>query len=367
MIFVNPQTPINKNIPNIGLAYAATYFNVKVIDQNTMPYPKDRFLKYKTDVLGISVKSLNYSESLRIARLYKSKYKDANVKSISGFLDIQCCYPYLDFEDKITYDEPFSDAYPFPDYELFDSFKLFKNNWQKCKWNYTIMTSLGCPFQCIFCMSHNRKWRARSAENCYKEIKFAQKKWNIKSFEINDDCFNVDIDRVIKFCELVKPLNLSWICSNGLRADRFNEDMARAMSEAGCQFISFGVESADPEVLHTIKKGETIQQIEKAIDIAKKYFKGINGFFIIGLPNSSYEKDLYTLQWAKNKGINAHFSYYVPFDKTTQYDSIFYGKGSHPMSDVYPERLQKKIYKMTSAMRPLESKIDIIKRLFLKR
>lgn len=353
MIFVNPNSKINRNIPNVGLMYVATYYGAKVIDQNTMPYPKDRFLKHETDVLGISVRSLNYNESIRIAELYRSKHSAAKIKSVSGFLKVLCSYPYLEFDDKIVHNEPFSDSIPFPAYDLLDSFSLFRENWQTGKWRYAIVTSRGCPYQCIYCVSRNTKWEARSAENCYEELKLAKKKWGIKSFEILDECFNFNKDRVIEFCELIEPLKLNWFCTNAIRADRFDEDMAKAMAESSCKLIGFGVESAVPDVLRAIRKGETIEQIEQAIDIAKKYFANVNGFFIIGLPKSSYEKDLYSLAWAMKKGINAHFSYYVPFDCGVQFNNLFYGgEGAHPLSDNYPKELQRRIYELTECMRP---------------
>lgn len=361
ILFVNPEARVNRDTPNIALAYAATHFNVRVIDQNTLASPKDRFLKYEADLLGVSVQSRTYSEAKRIAKVYKAQYPKVKVKSISGFLDVQCCYPYLDLEERISYDKPFSDNYPFPNYELFDSCELFKKNWQKGNWPYAIMTSQGCPYQCIYCVSRDRKWRARSPQNCYQELKQAKEKWGIKSFQILDDCFNIDKKRVIEFSRLVKPLGLTWSCANGLRADRFDEDMAKAISESGCQHISFGIESTDPEVLKTIKKGETIEQIEKAIDIAKRYFKGIAGFFIIGLPQSSYKKDLASLKWAIRRGIDAHFSYYLPFDRGMQYDGLFYGEETHPVSDEYPGELQRKIYLLTGYMRPTVGKRDNIR------
>lgn len=352
MLFINPNAKVNRDIPNIGLAYAATHYNVRVIDLNTMSSPRDRFLRHRTDILGISVQSRTMNESIRIAEMYKAKYPEAKVKSVSGFLDVQCCYPYLDFEDKILYEEPFSDDYPFPDFELFDSFHLFRENWNSGTWSYAIMTSQGCPYHCIYCASRNRKWRPRSAENCFEEIKWAKEKWGIKSFQILDDCFNVDKVRVTKFCELIKSLRLNWFCTNGVRADRFNENIAKAMSDSGCKHVSLGIESVSPDVLQAVRKGETIEQIERAIDVARKYFISINGFFVIGLPKSTYEKDLHSLKWAVRKGINAHFSYYIPHDKLIQGNSLFYGEGASPVSDEYPKEMQKKIYDMTEYMRP---------------
>lgn len=348
MIFVNPSAKANENIPNVGLAYAATHFNVKVIDLNTMPDPPDRLLKSETDILGISVQSRTFSEAKKITKLYKEKYPDSEIKSVSGFLDVQCCYPYLDFEEKIEYTEPFSDNYPFPNYELFDSFPIFGKNWRKGNWAYAIMTSQGCPYQCVYCASRNRKWLARSPKNCFEELKQAKEKWGIEYFVTLDDCFNVDKERVTEFCKLIKSLNLKWSCANGLRADRFDEETARIMKDSGCWQISFGIESTASAVLQKIKKGETFEQIEQAIDIAKKYYSGenINGFFIVGLPNSSYEKDLTSLKWAKEKGIHAHFSFYIPFDKQMQYDSLFYGENAKPLSNEYPKELQMKVYEL---------------------
>ena len=132
----------------------------------------------------------------------------------------------------------------------------------------------------------------------------------------------------------------------------FDEDIAKAMAESGCWNVGFGVESFDDDVLMKVKKGETTAQIERAINIARKYFRIINGFLIIGLPGSTYQKDLKGFEWARKKRINAHFSYYVPFDKQVQKDKIFYGDAAEPLSDEYSKELQKKIYDMTAYMRP---------------
>lgn len=351
ILFINPPYFVNQHVPNMGLAYAATYFNVPVIDLNTKQLHWGRFLEEKADCLAVSVQSLSYNESKKIAEAYKKKYSKSKIKSISGFIDVQCCYPFVEFKSKIRYDKPFSDEYPFPKYELFDSFDIFKKKWQSGEWHFPLMTSLGCPFQCKYCMSKNRKWQTRSIQNCYEELKLAKSKYNIKSFQVVDDCFNASKSRVIEFCNAVKPLNLKWFCTNGLRADNFDEEVAKSLKTSGCDNISFGIESIDKDLLKSINKGETREQIQKAIKIARKYFTHVNGYFIISLPFSSYEKDLASLKWAVRNRINAHFSYYVPFDRTFQFDQTFYGKNAKPVSDAYDIKLQERLYKMTDFMR----------------
>lgn len=351
MIFVNPDSRANRDIPNIGLALAATYYKAPVIDLNTMPEPRDRFLSEKTDILGVSVQSRTYSEALRIKETYKSKYPDSSVMSASGFLDVQCCYPYIAFQDDINPGVAFGDRMPFPDYDLFDSIGIFKKNWKSGCWRYAIITSLGCPFSCSYCSAGKRPINERGTEHCIEELRIAKAKWGITKFIILDDCFNAEKDRVINFCESVRPLNLRWGCANGLRADRFDSEVAESLHASGCDLISFGIESTDSGVLKGIKKGETIDQIECAIKVAKKYFSKVNGYFIIGLPGSDYGKDMNSLRWALMNKVNAHFSYYIPFDKQAHYDEIFYGSGAEPVSNEYPKELQKKLFEMTACMR----------------
>jgi hypothetical protein len=124
--------------------------------------------------------------------------------------------------------------------------------------------------------------------------------------------------------------------------------MAAAMREGGCINVGFGVETTDGSILKAIKKGETIAQIERAVAIAKKYFRRVNGFFIIGLPGSSYEKDIESLRWALERGINAHFSYYVPPGRA---DDVFWGESARPLSEEYPAALQRRLYELTRGMR----------------
>lgn len=316
---IDPETNANTNVPNIGLAYisaAMTKLNKphKIIDQDTMPKPKDRFKKVKADKYGISVKFNVLNEARRITNEigkdkvfwggpHMRKYKEEGVECVEGYYD------------QILLKTNNLDEMPFPDYDNFDSIDFIRDNFKTGYWFYPIMTTRGCPFQCTFCSS-DKKFNKRSADNCIKEIKHALDKYKIKAFQILDDNFIMDKKRAIEFCKGIKPLNMRWMCPNGIRADMFDEELAKEMKDAGCFHISFGIESSDPKVLKAINKGETIEQIEKAIDIALKYKFSVNGFFILGLPESSYESDLKSWEWAKSKKIQAHFGVLVPIPGT---------------------------------------------------
>jgi len=378
-IFVDPEGERNVTYPNLGLAYisAGLQEEHKIIDQYLISSPRDRFLDYESGWLGISVKMNTYKEAIRISKLYRQRYP--NAKIVWGGPHVTCAH------DKIKKENPdielFSrewdytnnlDSLPFPSYSNFDSCAYLVECWRKGQLPYLIMTSRGCPYYCAYCATHlisGRKWRARSAQNCYEELKLASDRWDIKSFDVLDDSFNIDKNRVLEFCELIKPLRLNWSCGNGIRADRFDEEIAKAMSEAGCKHVSFGIESVIPEVLQATKKGEKIEQIQKAIDVAKKYFR-VAGFFIIGLPKSNYERDLSSVRWAIKKRISAHFQYLVPFEGTRLHETLYkgenyddaltFGLAAYPVSKEYPKELQRKIYQMTAFMRPEASQRNFI-------
>jgi anaerobic magnesium-protoporphyrin IX monomethyl ester cyclase len=71
--------------------------------------------------------------------------------------------------------------------------------------------------------------------------------------------------------------------------DRISENLAQLMNRAGCEWLLFGVESADEDILKTIKKGITPEDVRRGVKIASG--AGINVFnsFILGLPGESWE------------------------------------------------------------------------------
>jgi len=329
MIFIDPETNANTNVPNIGLAYISAALHKlqiphKVIDQDMMPFPKDRFLK-ESGNFAISVKFNTLNEVKRITKLIHKKSPKSEIswggphmRNKEVVKNLKKEFPYVKFKVGY-YDEELLntnnlDEIPFPRYEDFDSFDFIFDNFRTGYWRYSMMTSRGCPFHCTFCNS-DKNFRARSAVNCIDELKYAQENYKIKGFQILDDNFIMIEQRTIEFCELVKPLDMNWMLPNGIRADLITEELAKEMHKAGCKLISFGVECINDEVLKNVRKGETFSQIEKGIKIAKKYFQ-VNGFFIIGLPGSSYEKDLKSYEWAKEIGITSHFGILVPIPGT---------------------------------------------------
>ena len=155
-IFIDPEGKGNISVPNIGLAYISANLNLrkeehKIIDQLTQPRPKNRFLEYRGDLFGISVKMNTYREAQKITKIIREKY--GSVKIIWGGPHILCSLERIKREN--PYVEPFVgewdytedlDSLPFPRYFNFDSYDSLYKLWSLGRSSNPIITSRGCPY-----------------------------------------------------------------------------------------------------------------------------------------------------------------------------------------------------------------------------
>ena len=201
-------------------------------------------------------------------------------------------YKYTDI-DKTSMHPPLNE-YDYPDYDSVDLQAYYGNahfrgvNVKKLHWSI-LMTSCGCPFQCIFCYkffgSHIRR---HSVAHVMTEIRdmIAHK---IESFFIIDQLFTGNRDFVIELCERIieEKLNITWSCQT--RIDQLDIELLQIMKKAGCSGIWIGLESVTDEVLSLNRKGTARQQIVDCIDLLNEIDISFNVFFMLGMPGETKE------------------------------------------------------------------------------
>jgi anaerobic magnesium-protoporphyrin IX monomethyl ester cyclase len=97
------------------------------------------------------------------------------------------------------------------------------------------------------------------------------------------------------------------------------------MHRAGCTTVSFGVESGSPEMLRRIKKGITLDQVLKAVQLCLDCGIDPHTSFILGLPGETPETLAQTLAFGerlKAMGVNHGFHILAPFPGTDVRDRI---------------------------------------------
>lgn len=210
---------------------------------------------------------------------------------------------------------------PFPDYCLFGMEKV--PEW----YTYRISTSRGCPFRCAFCNPHTMqgKWRTRDFNLAIEELKYAREQFDVHRFDICEPVFNLTSERVIEFCELLikEEINMPWTCNSGLRADNISDEMIKIMKRSGFYNMKIGVETLSTEVFSNINKGETIEDIVRAVEIGKRNGLRVLGSFILGLPGATYKSDMESFKRARKlKFDEMAWSLLIPYPGTPAYNWV---------------------------------------------
>jgi anaerobic magnesium-protoporphyrin IX monomethyl ester cyclase len=179
-----------------------------------------------------------------------------------------------------------------------------------------MMTSRGCPFQCLFCLPGllGPGVRYRSPEKVMEEIVYLVNTFGIKDIAFWDDTFTLNKKRVLAICDYLKSGKTGVIWSAQARADTMDEELARNMAEAGCWKIFFGIESLVQKNLDTLKKQESVEEIFNAVRAAKKFGIEVEGSFIFGIPNETYAEGRETIRLARILDLDyAKFFYLTPY------------------------------------------------------
>lgn len=183
------------------------------------------------------------------------------------------------------------DSIPFPD---FDGFEY--GQWVRSSGSGLVLTDRSCPFRCTFCFHPTgEKYRQRSFDNIFREIDFQIEHYGLKCFGLSSELFATSKPRVLEFCNRIKDYNLAWSCC--LRVCDVDAEMLQTMKEAGCIRIIFGLESADNSILKSMRKGITVSQISRALELTYEANLMIEGGFIFGDINESPETVTNTLSF----------------------------------------------------------------------
>ncbi|OGC04121.1 hypothetical protein A2276_05855 [candidate division WOR-1 bacterium RIFOXYA12_FULL_43_27] len=165
------------------------------------------------------------------------------------------------------------DSLPFPVWELFH-LERFKNDFRKNVFILPIVSSRGCPACCAFCYKgiFGSRFRARSPQNVVAEINYLIDRFRIEEFAIIDDNFTAEPKRAIAICDLImaKKIKIPWSLPAGIRVPNVSLELLKKLKAAGCYRVALGVESGNQQILNSINKGITLEQVRKAVKLFKE-------------------------------------------------------------------------------------------------
>ena len=349
VVFITPNMKGNMSDEVLGTLQLSTILENKGISCEILQFFRigditrfDEFLENAIKMIGerrpkivsFYTRCDIYHIDLRLAEVIKNKWKDifiifggpqsdiVSVETIEqiSYVDYVCCgegentiYPFFDSLLEETPDLSVPglvyrkngevrknprpnlvenlDELPLIDYS---SICISEGDENKDDLYFSIDVGRGCPFGCTYCSTKSfwgRKYRLKSPQRIFEEVKIAYEKFNIKRFGFSHDMFTLNRKSVIETCSLLKSLDfpIEWRCS--ARIDCIDKELIDIMIDAGMKRIFIGVETGSPRMQKMINKNLKLDNIVELIGYLSA--KGIHvvASFIYGFPEET-EGDL---------------------------------------------------------------------------
>lgn len=155
-----------------------------------------------------------------------------------------------------------------------------------------LMTTRGCPYNCIFCYNSWRETplRFNSPERTIADVRDLVDRFRVGAIFFMDDDFFCHGRRVQAICEgmIRERIRVLWGCQS--TSDHVTEPLLRLAREAGMRQVQFGFESGSPRILALLKNGRTtVQQNREALEMCRR--AGVRSFasYMIGNPTETRE------------------------------------------------------------------------------
>jgi len=192
---------------------------------------------------------------------------------------------------------------PFPDYDGFEYSKTLVDFYERYTFILTgtskvlfLSTSRGCPYSCTFCASYNKKYRQKTNDTVFRQLDWALSLYpDIEAIRFCDDLTFADEATALELCARLKPYGLTFRAT--ARVNMISEKTLSAMKDSGCTGLLIGIESASNEVLKSMRKMITIEQVEKVLAYGAEIGLNVRGSLIFGDEEETWETACASLRW----------------------------------------------------------------------
>ncbi|HEY49472.1 MAG TPA: radical SAM protein [Dehalococcoidia bacterium] len=346
----------------LGPAYIAAVleargYEVQVLDLLVSKYSRDKIRKelesYQPDIVGVTSVTMNYPVASDILKYCKSVDKD--IITVIGGPHVTFCpvetlneAPWIDIvvrregeqtmldivggkkldeiegiafradskEIQLTGERGLIqnlDELPLPARHLFPL-----SRYHALDVHASIIAGRGCPFNCIFCVGSKmggRRARYRNPKLVVDEVEQVLG-YGFKEVNFEDDLLTLNHRHLYAICDEIAGRGLKFNWSVFSRADTVNLELLRRMKAAGCNWMLYGVESGNQEILDTVKKKITLDKIREGVRLGQEAGINVMASFIIGLPGETRETLNETDQFAQELGASYGFNVLAPFPGT---------------------------------------------------
>ena len=166
-----------------------------------------------------------------------------------------------------------------------------------------IVSSRGCPFNCIFCSTTKvfKKYRTHSSAYIVRNIKYLIDEYRVKEIAFFDDCFAGGDNRLLEnICDtfLNEKIAVPWTVPQGLLLRDVSDRILAKMRKSGFYRICLAIETGCPEIAKYIRKPIDLKKIKEIIIKCNKFGIYTIGSFVIGFPYEDRAQINETIRYA---------------------------------------------------------------------
>ena len=208
------------------------------------------------------------------------------------------------------------------------SYALQSKNAKKYSSRIPILATKGCPVGCNFCTTptiYGKNYRYRELDFVLDEMRYHQERTGKKNvnFSFMDDNISFRPKYFMTLLEEMAKLGVHWNANISMNfLDK--PEVAELAGRSGCDLLSIGFESHNPETLKTLHKGSNrLSNYEQVVGNLHKNGIAIQGYFMFGFDNDTEESFQLTYDFImKNKIEFPVFSLVTPFPGTPYFDEM---------------------------------------------
>lgn len=156
----------------------------------------------------------------------------------------------------------------------------------------TMLTSRGCPYKCSFCSQiyMGEKFRFHSADRILEEMERAERDFGAREIVMFDETFGANRKVAHAVFEEMQRREFGFRWNARTRIDLLNDELLLAMRKSGCYMLHLGIESGTPRILEKMRKGITLEQVERVVKSAHRMGFRLHGYFMLGYPGETRQE-----------------------------------------------------------------------------
>jgi radical SAM superfamily enzyme YgiQ (UPF0313 family) len=166
-----------------------------------------------------------------------------------------------------------------------------------------VQTKRGCPFKCSYCIYpqlEGKRYRLRPPEAVVDEVQTVFRQSKMRHFFFVDSVFNDPRKHALAVCQELTRRKLPVRWNAFCNPVGFDLELARAMAEAGCSGVEFGLDVASDKMFEAMNK--PFGQKETRIALKAAYDAGLPfaNFMLFGGPTETWADVLDTQNFLKD-------------------------------------------------------------------